>query len=253
MNSICCVKDLRFAYKKDKIILSGVSFSAAANEIIGIIGKNGSGKSTLLNIIVGFIKGYDGNVFINNEDAKILTLKERAKTISYIPQKKIAIPDYYTVEDFVMEGCRPFRNLGLYKPEDYKNMDKILADCKLTAFKNKLISELSGGEMQRCIFARAIMKNAKLFLFDEPNSALDIKYQKDFFDLAKKLKNAGGAVLIAVHDINLAVRYCDRLLVLSDGTVLYNGDAAAVNEDILSRAFDVEVFTVPQTNKNFYY
>ena len=132
-------------------------------------------------------------------------------------------------------------------------MDKILADCKLTAFKNKLISELSGGEMQRCIFARAIMKNAKLFLFDEPNSALDIKYQKDFFDLAKKLKNAGGAVLIAVHDINLAVRYCDRLLVLSEETVLYNGDAAAVNEDILSRAFDVEVFTVPQTNKNFYY
>lgn len=97
------------------------------------------------------------------------------------------------------------------------------------------------------------MKNAKLFLFDEPNSALDIKYQKDFFDLAKKLKNAGGAVLIAVHDINLAVRYCDRLLVLSEGTVLYNGYAAAVNEDILSRAFDVEVFTVPQTNKNFYY
>lgn len=253
MNSICCVKDLRFAYKKEKAVLSGVSFSAAANEIIGIIGKNGSGKSTLLNIIAGFIKGYDGNVFINNEDAKILTLKERAKTISYIPQKKIAIPDYYTVEDFVMEGCRPFRNLGLYKPEDYKNMDKILADCKLTAFKNKLISELSGGEMQRCIFARSIMKHAKLFLFDEPNSALDIKYQKDFFDLAKKLKNAGGAVLIAVHDINLAVRYCDRLLVLSEGTVLYNGDAAAVNEDILSRAFDVEVFTVPQTNKNFYY
>ncbi|MGP1458321.1 MAG: ATP-binding cassette domain-containing protein [Treponema sp.] len=146
MNSVCRVKDLRFAYKKEKAVLSGVSFSASANEIIGIIGKNGSGKSTLLNILAGFIKGYGGSVLINGADDKTLTLKERAKIVSYIPQKEITLPDYYTVEDFVMEGCRPFRNWGLYKPEDYENLDKVLADCKLTAFKTNSTLALSGGE-----------------------------------------------------------------------------------------------------------
>ena len=253
MNSICSVKDLHFSYKKEKPVLSSISFSAGGNEIIGIIGKNGSGKSTLLNILAGFIKGYRVDVFINNVNAKVLTLKERAKIVSYIPQKKITLPDYYIVEDFVMEGCRPFRNFGMYKPEDYENSDKVLEECKLTAFKTKPISELSGGEMQRCVFARAIMKRAKLFLFDEPNSELDIKYQRDFFYLANKLKNGGGAVLIAVHDINLAVRSCDRLLVLSDGIILYDGRADAISADVLSHAFDVDVFTVPQTKKNFYY
>ncbi len=76
MNSICSVKDLHFSYKKEKPVLSGISFSAVGNEIIGIIGKNGSGKSTLLNILAGFIKGYRGDVFINNVNAKVLTLKE---------------------------------------------------------------------------------------------------------------------------------------------------------------------------------
>ncbi|HOF00802.1 MAG TPA: ABC transporter ATP-binding protein [Spirochaetota bacterium] len=255
MKKICDVKNIIFGYSKNNLVLNDISFSVKKKEIVAILGKNGSGKSTLLNIIVGFIPDYSGSVFINDKNIKNISFSERAKNIAYIVQKqKNKIPGFYSVEEFVIEGRRPFRNFGMYIKEDYEFLNDILHQCNLTTLKSKSMEEISGGEIQRCIFARALMKQADLLLFDEPCSAMDIKYQKEFFNLAKKAKEThNSAVVITTHDINLAVQNCDRLVVFKDGCVLYDGDSSLVTEEVLSKAFDTEVTTEPIHPKNFYY
>ena len=246
MKKLCDVQDISFSYnkgcKKERKILSGVSFSINRNEIVGILGKNGCGKSTLLNIISGFIVPQKGSVCINQKEIKDYTINDRAKTVSYIQQKNINIPSYYKVEEFILEGRRPYRKFGVYYQDDYNQLENTMKQCALGKFEARKMTELSGGEQQRCIFAREIMKQANLFLFDEPCSAMDIKYQKEFFNIAHKVKETNGStILITIHDINLAVQNCDRIILLNEGQVLYDGSAELIPCEILSEAFEVEV------------
>ena len=246
MKKLCDVQNISFLYNKgsckERQVLSQVSFSVNSNEIVGILGKNGCGKSTLLNIISGFLEPQKGSILINEKSIKNYSLNERARTISYIQQKNITIPFYYKVQDFILEGRRPYRKLGMYDTQDYELLDSTLEQCDLTSFNNRIMTELSGGEQQRCIFAREIMKQAELLLFDEPCSAMDIKYQKEFFNIAKKLKVQNrNSILITIHDINLAVQNCDRIILLDKGRVAYDGSAEEISCQVLSQAFEVEV------------
>lgn len=254
MNKLCVVENLTFGYSSSKMILSDVSFELNKGEIIGILGRNGSGKSTLINLIIGFLKNYTGKIEINGELINNFTLKNRAQKISYIPQSRVIVPDYYSVEDFILEGRRPFRNFGFYTKEDYSILDNVLNECNLENFRDRNINELSGGEFQRCIFAKALIKQSDFFVFDEPLSALDIKYQKEFFKLAemtkKKLKPG---MLISIHDINLAVNFCDRLLVLDSGKIIFDGSSKNISAEILSKAFDTEIYTECRNKIYFYY
>ena len=254
MKVVCRVNNLCFSYIRGRQILSGISFSVRQGELVGILGKNGSGKSTLLNIIAGFHSNYEGNVVINEKEMKGITLKERAKTISYIQQKKIVIPDYYKTEDFIMEGRRPFRNLGIYTKDDYDMLEHTMKECGVADFYGRYINDLSGGELQRCVFARAIMKQSSLYLFDEPCSAMDIKYQKDFFWAVETIKETKScAILITIHDINLAIQNCDRIILLDDGRIIYNGNSREITSALLSEAFDTPVKTNPYPNLRYFY
>ena len=229
MKSLCNVQNVHFTYNektdKERNVLKGVSFSVGKNEIVGILGKNGCGKSTLLNVVAGFNVPQQGSVAVkekkicaDGKKTKNYSLNEWAKTLSYIQQKSLAIPSYYKVEDFILEGRRPFRRFGSYTENDYLLLGATMRECNLKDFNNRFVNELSGGEQQRCIFAREIMKGADLFLFDEPCSAMDIKYQKDFFRIAQKIKvQNGNSILITIHDINLAVQNCDRIILLDKG------------------------------------
>ena len=254
MKTICEVKDLTFGYTSEKKIFSDISISLGKGEVVGILGKNGCGKTTLLNLITGFLEKYEGIITIKDKNIKSYSTTERAQTMSYIQQNKIAIPDYYRVEDFVIEGRRPFRPFGFYTKDDYELLDNVMSVCNLTSYRKKLLKEMSGGEVQRCIFARAIMKQVDFFLFDEPCSAMDIKYQKEFFKIAHDIKDTLGAtVLLSIHDINLAVNYCDRLIVLKDGYKLYDGPTDKVTSQIISKAFDVSVSDHCINTRYFYY
>ena len=253
MKKLCDVQKIEFWYNKnisgERKVLNDISFSIGKNEIVGILGKNGCGKSTLLNIISGFNIPQKGSVFIKEKSickdgrqTKNFSIKERAKTISYIQQKTLTIPAYYQVEDFILEGRRPFRKFGLYNEGDYIMLGQTMRECNLNHFNNRFVNELSGGEQQRCIFARELMKGADLFLFDEPCSAMDIKYQKDFFNIAKNIKNKNGnSILITIHDINLAVQNCDRIILLDNGHILYDGLSKEIPCEALSQAFGVNV------------
>lgn len=254
MSILCEINHVSFAYSSDKTILADISFSVKSGEIIGILGKNGCGKSTLLNIIAGFLPDYSGFVTVKGKDIRNYSNKERACMLSYIPQNKITVPAYYCVEDFIIEGRRPFRAFGFYTKEDYELIDEILDACNLQTYRKSLLKELSGGEVQRCIFARSIMKQSNFFLFDEPCSAMDIKYQKEFFSIADDVKHSlNAAVLLTIHDINLAVNYCDRLIVLNHGNIIYNGNAESVTSDIISTAFDTIVSSKCNVKNYFYY
>jgi len=236
------------------MILDDVSFSVNEGEIVGVLGRNGSGKTTLLNLMTGFLKVNSGEILIKNQNIENLSLGECAKTISYIQQSKQKIPSFYIVEDFVLEGRRPFRKFGFYTKEDYELLDTVLKQCKLEDFRERNVSELSGGELQRCIFAKALMKQCNFFIFDEPTSAMDIKYQKEFFELAtiaKKELSAG--ILLSIHDINLAIRYCDTLIVLDSAKIVYNGKAKKITKDILSKAFDTRISDKCSEELHFYY
>lgn len=254
MSIVCSVKNISFSYTPQRKILKNISFSAEDGEIIGILGKNGSGKSTLLNIVAGLVQQYEGNIFLEGKNIKDVTFQERAQRISYIQQTKFQIPKYYTVEDFVIEGRRPFCRFGFYKLEDYSLLDEILTFCDLNDFRQKLLCEMSGGEMQRAVFARAIIKKAGLYLFDEPCSAMDIKYQKDFFQIAQKVKTlVPCSILVTIHDINLAIKNCDRILLFHDGHILYDDIAKKISAKELSQAFETTVSGECDSKPHFYY
>lgn len=254
MKTICNIQNLCFSYTGKNEILSDISFSIHEKEIVGILGKNGSGKSTLLDLLAGYLAPQNGKILIDGIKAQDISANERSKIISYIEQKKIKIPSYYTVEEFIIEGRRPFRPFGFYKKEDYELLEEKMKCCNVHEYKNRLLRNLSGGEFQRCVFARAMMKQAKLYLFDEPCSAMDIKYQKDFFKTARKLlETETGSILISIHDINLAVQNCDRIILLSDGKIKYDGNASNISESILSLAFDTPVSSENKDRLSFFY
>ena len=254
MNDICKVENLSFSYNSSRKIIDNISFGIKKGEIVGILGKNGSGKTTVLNLITGFLKDYSGSISINGKDIRNFSLKERAKTLSYIQQSKLLIPDYYCVEDFILEGRRPFRNLGFYNEEDYALLERVIKQCGLEKYREQSVNEISGGEFQRCVFAKALIKQCDFFLFDEPTSAMDIKYQKDFFSLLTLAKQElEAAVVLSIHDINLAVKYCDRLLVMAGGKLLYDGNSKQISKDILSKAFELKIVDKCSDELHFYY
>ncbi|SEQ76852.1 iron complex transport system ATP-binding protein [Treponema bryantii] len=254
METICSIKNLSFSYNSSKKVLDNISFDIHKNEIVGILGKNGSGKTTLLNLITGFLNNYSGEITLYRQNIKDFSLTSRAKTIAYIQQSKLTIPDYYNVEDFILDGRRPFRKFGFYNKKDYDILDKIINQCSLDSFRKRQVSSLSGGELQRCIFAKALMKQCELLIFDEPTSAMDIKYQKDFFELTSIAKqNLEAGILLSIHDINFAVKYCDRLIVLDSGSIIYDNYSKWITIDILKKAFDTDFSETCSEEKYFYY
>lgn len=254
MSVVCSASNISFSYTPKRKILQNISFSTKDGEIIGILGKNGSGKSTLLNIVAGLSKHYEGDIFLEDKNIKDVSLQERAQRISYVQQTKLYIPKYYSVEDFVIEGRRPFSRLGFYRKDDYTLLDEVLSFCDLNDFRQKLLCEMSGGETQRAILARAIIKNAGLYLFDEPCSAMDIKYQKDFFQIAQKVKErVPCSILVTIHDINLAIKNCDRILLFHDGHILYDDIAKKISAKELSQAFETTVSSECDSKPHFYY
>lgn len=212
------VKNLSCGYDT-KFILKDVSFNLKGGEILGIIGPNGSGKTTLLRAITKIINPKTGQIFLGNREISGLNFRELAKDISVVSQAFLS-DDNLKVEDYVLLGRIPHRHK--YQFLETKH-DMIIAreSMSLTEtlqFKNRFISELSGGEKQLVFISRALAQEPKLLLLDEPNTYLDISHQIKILDLIRRLnreKNIG--VIIILHDLNLASEYCHRLLLLNNG------------------------------------
>jgi iron complex transport system ATP-binding protein len=199
-------------------VLRGVDLSLAAGETLVIAGPNGSGKTTLLKTAAGIIRPLSGKVFVEGRDGGLLSKKEWALRRAYIFQA--AFPSWpFTVYETVSQG-RHFRK-GEGGGKDA--VERAVAAAGLEGFEDRPVTELSGGEYQRTLVARAMAQEAKILILDEPCASLDPGYRVMVMDLLGKMTGEGAAVMISLHDLDLAVRYADRAVLLYGGTVHASG------------------------------
>ncbi|MFO8059014.1 MAG: ABC transporter ATP-binding protein [bacterium] len=236
-------RNIEFAYPDAPAVLQGVDVGAAPREILGIIGPNGAGKTTLLNILAWSLRPTRGEVLLLGEPASSLTARERARRLAMVPQEP-AVAFSFSVMEIVLMGRAPY--LGRWQLEgrgDTDTANEALAMTGLVSLKNRSFHELSGGEKQRVMIAKALAQRSNVLLLDEPTSFLDLKHQVEIYQLVRELARQRDIAVIAVsHDINLAAMHCDRVAVLSGGRVIEQGPpATVVRPDLLSRVYGVEV------------
>jgi iron complex transport system ATP-binding protein len=208
----------------EKNILHGVTFTVAKGEFIGIIGSNGAGKTTLLKILTGVKKPAAGKVVLDTKDIAKLSRKEIAHIMAVVPQSSF-VPPLFTVEDVVTIGRYAHRS-GRFSESDADRaaVDEAMRKTGTGRFRDRYVSELSGGERQEALIARALAQEPALLMLDEPTANLDLLHRMKILHLIGQLvaDHALTAVMI-IHDLNLAARFCDRLLLLHDGCILAEG------------------------------
>lgn len=218
------IENLDFSYEERKI-LKNINLSFSEKKFIGILGPNGSGKTTLLKNILGYLKYDVGKIILKNKDSKNFSQKEKARLMSFVPQKSKSIQGL-NVEEFVLMARLPYlkNSWDGYEKEDKNIIKKYLKELNLENFSKRDISTLSGGEFQRVLLARALSQETEIILLDEPTSALDLNHAVDLMSKIKKIVLEKNITAIAVlHDLNLASMFCDEIIMLKDGEIFYKG------------------------------
>lgn len=214
--------------KSHKPILSAVSFSAPAGAVTGLIGPNGAGKSTLLQALLGQASA-TGTAHFAEHDLPQMHRRDRARLVAYVEQSAFT-EERLTVRDVIALGRIPFEPAWQAKPShvDQAIVQSALAETGMTAFAERRFSTLSGGEQQRVHLARALAQEPRLLLLDEPTSHLDIRAQLQLLSLLRRKAETGTTIVLALHDLNLASRYCDHLVVLANGRCIAEGPPHSV-------------------------
>ncbi len=211
-------------------IVQDCSFSASSGEFVAILGPNGSGKTTLLRALSGILPCYSGKISLCGQDVQSISSRARAKLVAVVPQKLDTVP-HMTVQDMVLLGRYPYTSwLGMYSAEDYVVAEQVMQETDIVHFAQRFLEELSGGELQRVLLARAFAQQSPILLLDEPSAALDVARMQDVFRLLEKKRQAGALIISVMHDINLAALYATRLLGIHTGRVLFDGAV----EDVLT-------------------
>lgn len=213
------VENIDFSYSEHKI-LNKISFNAHAGEVVGILGQNGCGKTTLLKCINSSLKVNEGNISIDGISLKDMSKKDIAKKIAFVTQTT-NITFAFTVFETVMMGRYPLSGLKDNNPEkDLEAVYEAMRDTEIIQFADRYINELSGGERKRVMIARALAQNPEILLLDEPTLHLDINHQFDLLELIKRLaKEKNLLVIIVTHDLILATRYCNRMMIVKNGAI----------------------------------
>jgi len=235
------VNNIHFSIDGKKI-LEGISARFEPGRIHGIIGPNGSGKSTLLKNICRIWEPQSGSIVINGKDYSEIPRKELSTMVTLVPQNTtIGFP--ISVFDIVSMGRNP--HLGRFegvRKKDREIIERALQQTNISALKDRNINELSGGEGQLAIIARAIATEASLVLLDEPTSELDVKHTLEIIDILYEFKDQGKTILVTIHDLNLARRFCDRITILCRGKLFYSGTPEdAFAEENIKQVFGVNV------------
>lgn len=221
-----------------KKIIEDINTAVAKGEFVGIIGPNGSGKSTLLKNIYRVLKADRGLIYLDGKNLAAQSLKESAKKMAVVKQFNNFNFDF-TVEEIVMMGRSPHKKmLEFENSDDFQLIYESLKKVSMLEYAGRSFSTLSGGEKQRVLLARALAQKTDLLILDEPTNHLDIRYKLEILDLIKSL---GTEVLAAIHDLNLAVSYCDRIYVMNEGRIVAQGNPnRVINEELLKEVYQVE-------------
>jgi iron complex transport system ATP-binding protein len=231
------VEDLHFNYPS-KQVLKGLEFNVNKGELIGIVGSNGSGKSTLIKCINKILNPKQGKIMIESQDLKNLDYKDISRCMAYVPQ---SIPNDFssTVFETVLMGRKPHIN---FKPneEDFNKTAEILSSLGIVDISMDPVNELSGGQRQKVFIARAIAQEPKIILLDEPTANLDMKHQLEAMQIIKQLSKQDVSVIIAIHDINLAAKYCDRFIMLKNGEIHEAGDKEVLHKENIKEVYGID-------------
>jgi iron complex transport system ATP-binding protein len=248
------MEQLFFAYGETPI-LAGLDLSVATGTITGILGPNGSGKTTLVRLASAALRPSAGRIDLFGDDLASLPARERARRVAVVPQETHPVFEF-TVDEIVRMGRAPHLGLlGLEKPHDRKIAREAMERCEVAELSVRSFRALSGGERQRVMLARALAQEARLLLLDEPTAFLDLKHRLAVYALLGRLHVERGLTVVVVsHDINLAARYCDRLVLLRRGSIAADGTPAEVLRPDPIRAVyevEVEVRTDPSSGRPF--
>ncbi len=232
------VQDLGFQYGSH-LVLEDIDFEAPYGHCVAILGNNGAGKSTLVKCLNKILSPRSGEVFLDERNLHTMSRTSLAKELAYVAQQSETAR--FTVYDAVMLGRKPYIKLSPSE-EDYEIVHRMIEKLELTHMALAYIDELSGGELQKVMLARALAQQPKVLLLDEPTSNLDLKNQHDMLSLVEQIaKEENICVLMVIHDLNLALRYCDRFLFIKDGGIYAYGDEDVMNAEVISEVYGIPV------------
>lgn len=222
------IDGLSFAYHSTSV-LEDFALRVEPGEVVGLLGPNGSGKSTVVKLVSGVLGGYDGSIRLDGVERTSIAPRELARRLAVVPQEpRFGFP--FSALEVVLMGRHPhLGRLAFEGEEDLQLARAALERCGALELAERSIQQLSSGERQRVVFARALAQQPQLLLLDEPTSFLDIRHQVELYDLVRDLaerENVG--VLTVLHDLNLAAEYCDRIYLLRSGRLHAAGSVAEV-------------------------
>jgi iron complex transport system ATP-binding protein len=238
------IQNLSVSYGSRKI-LHNLSLNVQSGEILALIGPNGAGKSTLIRAVSGVIP-YTGQVRTNGDDFSVLGANRRARYVATVPQA-IALPPAFTVWETVLFGRTPYLGfLGQPSSGDEEIVRQSLERVSALPLADRRVGELSGGEQQRVLLARALCQSTPILLLDEPTAHLDLQYQVSLLELVNELAHKDHlAVLVALHDLNLAAHYADRIALMVAGNIKALGSAKEVLQpELIQEAYCLPVQVV---------
>jgi iron complex transport system ATP-binding protein len=235
------VENLVCGYATQPAVIKDISFSLEEGHWLGIVGPNGSGKTTLLKAIAGLLKIFQGSITIGRHPLEHLKPGELARRVALVPQLMKPV-EGFTVEDLVMLGRTPYlERFSFETADDYEAVKWAIEELKIENLSQRETTELSGGERQRVAIARALAQEPKILLLDEPTSHLDIRYQIKICKLLRKLRSHR-SIIATFHDLNLASRFCSRLVLLKNGELVAQGSPdEVVTPENIWKAYRIRV------------
>lgn len=229
---------VKFAYHGRDPVLQDLSLQETAGHCIALLGNNGAGKSTFLKCLNRILEPKEGIVVIDGLEIRSTPRREIAKKLAYVEQHTDI--SRLTVYDTVLLGRRPHMNLGP-SSEDYAIADAMIERMNLEELKLRYIDEISGGELQKVVLARALTQQPKVLLLDEPTASLDLRNQHEVMNIVSGIaRDDGITVVVVIHDLNLALKYCDRFLLIHDGEAYRYGDVSVMTEAVIRQVYGVD-------------
>lgn len=263
------LKDVDFSYSNKntngKLVpdfaLRNISFGVNEGDFISIIGTNGSGKSTLVKLISKILVGYKGNILYNEKEIHSIERKEYSRLVSYIPQSSGMLNEDLTVNEFLLYGRYAHKGFMDFKytDEDRSVVNAGVKETGIEELTDKQLHRLSGGEKQKVLITLALVQlditkslNEKMLIIDEPLTYLDVNHQFEIFNILEKLKNKNLTVIIVIHDLNLALRFSGKTILINNGVMIKYGDTKSViTEEMLKEHFLIDS-KIHNYEKNFF-
>lgn len=235
------LRDLYFRYD-DKTVIDGISLDFSEGNLIGVIGPNGCGKSTLLSLVAGLKQPLRGQVLLNEQPILSFKRKTLARQLAYLPQVP-SCPKGMTVRQILQFGRYPYQSLlRQFSRKDEESIMEVSEALNLVEYLDRPMNELSGGQRQKAWLGLVLTQDAPIVLLDEPTSALDIGHQYEVMEHIKGAMFSGKTVIMVIHDLNTAAKFCDRLVALKSGKIFRDGTVIEVfTPETIAHLYEVEI------------